>query len=421
MANYFPLIANPVTQRIEELPAGDNLNLFNSNISSVVDIYAVGNIYANNFIGNITGNISVPGSNTQIIFNNNGIAGASANLTFNGAVLTIVGNLESSNANLGNIARSNTFIGNFSGNGALLTNLNAANLNGIAPLAAQVTASSQPNITSVGNLLTLTVTGNTLVNNLTATGNVIVANISTTGNVTTPNINVESLWVNSFFRTNIGSNSLFFGNVNLLHANVLDLGNTQHMRISGGNSGYVLTTNGAGNVSWEPASGAPGGSNTQVQFNTNGSFNGSPNFTFNSVTNTLNLAGHLVANTFQMGSGAYQFFTTEVYLSSTSSTTPEQVLYSVPASQVSSIDFVIISTDLTEGTRTSTKISATVLGTEVAYTEYAGIHINGGVGSFSVGYMPGNILNPPTITLMCSPDSANYTTHNMLITKYAAL
>lgn len=415
MANYFPLIANPISQRIEELPAGDNLNLFNSNISSVVDIYAVGNIYANNFIGNISGNITVPGANTQLLFNNNGLAGASANLTFNGATLTVTGNLQSNNANLGNIARANTFIGNFSGNGALLTNLTAANLNGIAPLAAQVTDSNQPNITNVGNLLTLTVTGNTTVNNFTSTGNFVAANIIT------PNITTESLWVNSYFRTNTGSNSWFFGNVNLLHAPILDLGNTQHMRISGGNSGWVLTTNGAGNVTWAVAPGSPGGSNTQVQFNNNGVFAGTPNFTFNNVTNTLNLAGHLVANTFQMGSGAYQFFTTEVYLSSTSSITPEQILYSVPASQVSSIDFVIISTDLTEGTRTSTKISATVLGTEVAYTEYAGIHINGGVGSFSVGYNPGNIISPASIVLMCSPDSVNYTTHNMLITKYAAL
>jgi hypothetical protein len=122
-----------------------------------------------------------------------------------------------------------------------------------------------------------------------------------------------------------------------------------------------------------------------------------------------------------MGSGAFRFFTSEVLLSSTSSATPDQVIYEVSSSQVSSLDFVIISTDLSEGTRTSTKISATVLGTEVAYTEFAGIHINGGVGSFSVGYSPGNIISPASVQLLCSPDSANYTTHNILITKYAAL
>jgi hypothetical protein len=32
MANYFPLIVNASTGQIEELPAGDNLNLANSNI-----------------------------------------------------------------------------------------------------------------------------------------------------------------------------------------------------------------------------------------------------------------------------------------------------------------------------------------------------------------------------------------------------
>jgi hypothetical protein len=363
MANYFPLIVNPVTQRIEELPAGANLNLFDSNIVNVQNVYA-GNIYADN----ITGNITVPGDNTQVIFNNNGVAGASANLTFDGTILTVIGNIDSNNANLGNIAIANNFIGSFSGNGSLLFELTAANLIGTAPLAAQVTESDQPNITSLGNLSSLTV----------------------------------------------------IGNVNAANVPVLDLGNTQHLVISGGNSGYVLTTDGTGNVDWQAIVTDPGGSNTQVQYNDDGILSGSSNFTFNNTTNTLTLTGHLVANTFQMGSGSYQFFTTEVYLSSTSSIAPDQILYSVPASQVSSIDFVIISTDLSEGTRTSTKISATVLGTEVAYSEYAGIQINGGVGSFSVGYVPGNI-GPPAVVLMCSPDSANYTTHNMLITKYAAL
>jgi len=421
MANYFPLIANPISNRIEELPAGDNLNLFNSNISSVIDINAVGNIYANNFIGNISGNLTVPGANTQIIFNNNGAAGASANLTFNGVLLTVIGNINSDNANLGNIAIANTFIGNFSGNGSQLTSLTAANLVGTAPLAAQVTNSNQPNITSVGNLLSLSVVGNTTVGNFTSTGSFVAANISTTGNISAPSINTENLFVNSYFRTNTGSNTWFFGNVNALHAPVLNLGNTQHLVISGGTSGYVLTTDGTGNVRWDTSPGAPGGSNTQVQYNDAGAFGGTPNFTYNDITNTLTIAGHLVANTFQMGSGAFRFFTSEVLLSSTSSADPEQVIYEVPSSEVSSLDFVIISTDLSEGTRTSTKISATVLGTEVAYTEFAGIHINGGVGSFSVGYSPGNIISPASVQLLCSPDSANYTTHNILITKYAAL
>ena len=39
--------------------------------------------------------------------------------------------------------------------------------------------------------------------------------------------------------------------------------------------------------------GTPGGSNTQIQFNGNGAFSGSPKFTFNSGSNTLTLTGSL--------------------------------------------------------------------------------------------------------------------------------
>jgi hypothetical protein len=44
----------------------------------------------------------------------------------------------------------------------------------------------------------------------------------------------------------------------------------------------------------------PGGSNTQVQFNNNGDFGASANFTFNSTTNNLTVTGNIVTNT-----GAY--------------------------------------------------------------------------------------------------------------------
>jgi hypothetical protein len=41
----------------------------------------------------------------------------------------------------------------------------------------------------------------------------------------------------------------------------------------------------------------PGGSNTQVQFNNNGDFGASANFTFNSTTNNLTVTGNIVTNT----------------------------------------------------------------------------------------------------------------------------
>jgi hypothetical protein len=62
------------------------------------------------------------------------------------------------------------------------------------------------------------------------------------------------------------------------------------LKISGGNSGYVLQTDGHGNLSWTAqtgnggGNGTPGGANTQVQFNNAGSFGGNSGFTFNKIT-----------------------------------------------------------------------------------------------------------------------------------------
>jgi hypothetical protein len=72
-------------------------------------------------VGMITpsGNISIAGtSNTQLFFNDTGATiGGSSNLTFNKttSVLTLIGNITTTNANLGNAATANYFIGSFRG------------------------------------------------------------------------------------------------------------------------------------------------------------------------------------------------------------------------------------------------------------------------------------------------------------------
>jgi hypothetical protein len=98
----------------------------NSSIFIVTDVGAnvfgtltsTGNITAPTFIGNLQGNISgnivVPGSNTSVLFNNQGNAGASNNLTFNTAtnVLTVTGNVVANNANIGNLVTVSANLGN---------------------------------------------------------------------------------------------------------------------------------------------------------------------------------------------------------------------------------------------------------------------------------------------------------------------
>lgn len=79
--------------------------------------------------------------------------------------------------------------------------------------------------------------------------------------------------------------------------NTLNL-NTANTRMSGGVNGYVLQTDGAGNIDWVAqtgggGNGSPGGSNTQIQYNDAGLFGGTTGFTFNEVSGNVAIPGAL--------------------------------------------------------------------------------------------------------------------------------
>jgi len=157
-----------------------NINFSVSGNANVVTFTGTGANVAGT--GNFTGNVSVgglltdniyhangapfdlqqaAGSNTQIQYNMGNNFAASANFTFNDStnVLTVTGNIAASNANLGNAATANFFFG--AGNN--LSNIQGANVSGQvgnALVAGTVYTAAQPNITSVGNLTSLDVTGN---------------------------------------------------------------------------------------------------------------------------------------------------------------------------------------------------------------------------------------------------------------------
>ena len=77
---------------------------------------------------------------------------------------------------------------------------------------------------------------------------------------------------------------------------VTRLGNVGNVKITGGGPNQYLQTDGQGNLVWvSPQITSPGGSNNQVQFNSNGSFVGSSNFTFNTTGNILTV-DYIVAN-----------------------------------------------------------------------------------------------------------------------------
>jgi hypothetical protein len=291
-----------------------------ANISGTANI--TGNVSAPYFIGNgfyLTGvdtspsNISNGTSNVQIIQNGN--VNTSVNGNANVVVVTGLGsNISgylsvSGNVSGGNVTASGQLTSTQSTGTAplvVLSTTQVANLN--SALAGTVTTAAQPNITSVGSLTGLTVSNATGIVDFTTTSNVTlgaVANLHIAGgsanyvlktdgsgnldwvavggisvissisngnsnvNIATSNGNVTLTAVGNTTMTvtgtgaNISGYANITGNVSLTGANI-NLGNVGNLRISGGASSYVLSTDGASNLSWVAQSGG-GGSSSAIQ------------------------------------------------------------------------------------------------------------------------------------------------------------
>ena len=179
---------------------------FNNNVLTVSGNVAAGNVKTDNLLyaNGTAWDLQQPGgSNTQVQFNDADSFGGSANYVFNKTTnnLTVTGNIiDSSGAFYGNGAGlTNIPGGNVSGAVAYATTANAvagANVSGTvssATTAGTVTTAAQPNITSVGTLSSLTVSGNISAGNVSATTftGALSGAATTAGTVTTaaqPNI-----------------------------------------------------------------------------------------------------------------------------------------------------------------------------------------------------------------------------------------
>lgn len=103
---------------------------------------------------------------------------------------------------------------------------------------------------------------------------------------------------------NAGGNASQPGNASLYSNTNIHLGNISNVKIGGGTNGYVLQTDGTGNLSWTTqtgggGSGVPGGSVGQIQFNEDGAnFGGNAGFTFDYISGAVGIPGALaVSNT----------------------------------------------------------------------------------------------------------------------------
>ena len=256
------------------------------------------------------GNVSF--ANSLVV--NNDITSTSGVFYGNGAGLTNI-----NGGNISNVANAN--YANYAGNAFSVSGSNVSGQVGNALIAGTVYTNAQPNITSVGTLVDLTVSGNAnLGNAVTANyfigsgnnlsniqaanviGTVANANYATnTGNANLANYVIQStqsnitrvgtltaLTVNGI--ANFNSTTNFTDTVTFTGSNTY-IANVSNLHIPGGINGYFLQTDGVGNLAWvngtTTGNGVVGGSNTQVQYNNAGNFGGSAGLTFNSTSNTL--------------------------------------------------------------------------------------------------------------------------------------
>jgi hypothetical protein len=140
----FPLITATGTIISAATITGANL-VSTAQISSAGNITAVGNVLAANFIGNLVGNLTAPGSNTQLIFNQAGVLGSNSGLVFDyaGNALTVGGNIATQNGGNLQVAGAISVAGNIT--------VGTGNINGGNILGSVISASG--NVTG-GNLST---------------------------------------------------------------------------------------------------------------------------------------------------------------------------------------------------------------------------------------------------------------------------
>jgi hypothetical protein len=424
-------------------------NLSVSNSLNVTDIAAVGNltssgnVSATYFVGNghyITGVITdVANYVSQPNQSNITSVGTLTGLELSGNIVStaniaISGDYTGSNIALSaNLSASNGAFRNLVTIGSNLTINNSA----VLRVAGNLNSAGSPNIT-LGTLSNIHITGGTAgqVVATDGTGN-LYWSTGGGGGGGSPGGTNESVQFNNGgdfggtadFMYDSGSQRLSVPNIksnasaNFQGASSVNLGNVANLHISGGLNGYVLQTDGSGTLSWVAGGGggggSVGGSNTQVQYNNNGDFGADAYFTYNNVSHTVQVGGNLIANSFQMGAGVYKWSTSLVYFATTTSSAPQQVLFSIPVSEISGVEFEIVATEPAGPSRQSCKISTLYYDGTVSFNEYASLFVNGGVGNFEVDYAPGDIVTPPSMVLMVTPSTSNPVTYKMLITQYA--
>jgi hypothetical protein len=292
-------------------------------------------VYAQNFVGNIAGNIDAGGANTQVQFNDNDVLNGSPGFTFNKTnnAVVITGTVTGGNVlTAGIVSSAGGIYGDIyttlidSGDSSAILVISEVNM--LSDLTVGQSLQVDQNITATGNVAggnlffgagVVSGTGNIYANkifaniqgNIDAAGNLYEVQFNTTGDQLGANANFTYDFANNVLTVNtgniVGGNLLtsgivsatgnvfgdwFVGNVdagNVIAGNVL-FGNGI---VSGTGNIYAnkIFANITGNID------AAGG-NTQIQFNDNDTLAASAGFTFDKTSNAVVANGNITAQNF---------------------------------------------------------------------------------------------------------------------------
>ena len=217
--------------------------------------------------------------------------------------ITSVGTLSSLSVT-GNLSSGNANLGNlatanfFQGDGSLLTNISVGAGSYILNGNSNVTVNANSNVT-------ISSAGNANIVTVTGTGANIAGTANVTGNLSAGNVSATLFTGTIAIASNAQPNITSLGTLTSLEVNgVANLGAVGNVRISGGSNNQVLVATGTGsNVAFITATGlttAPG-TNTQVLFNDAGSFAANANMTFDKTTGTLSAHSLAITNSGTFG------------------------------------------------------------------------------------------------------------------------
>jgi hypothetical protein len=289
-------VSNSITGNTLQINSSANIGSTLTVSGNISAPYFIGNV-----VGNITGNLSAAGSDTQILFNDGGLIGANSGLTFNKntGTLTVLSNVNTGTLN-GNISgTTGTFTGNISANtlngnvsgttGTFTGNISTDTLNG--------------NISGTTGIFTGNISADTLNGNVSGTTGTFTGNISTdtlngnisgttgvfTGNISADTLNGNISGTTGTFTGNVSANTL---NGNISGTTGTFTGNISTDTLNGNISGTtgVFT----GNISADTLNGNISGTTATFTGNIsadtlNGNVSGTTGtFTGNISTDTLN-------------------------------------------------------------------------------------------------------------------------------------